>query len=547
MPSDLSELPTRPRDAALTVALLAVIASITGIGNRFAYDDVALIATNDRVHSLQAFWQRFAEPYWPETFAHTLYRPITTLGFAFQWTAGAGSPFVFHLVSILLYAACAVGVLLLARQILWPTAAWFAAALFAVHPVHVEAVANVVGQAELVATGAIVFAAWWYLRARRSGALSARDVGVVALLYAIGLLAKEGAIVLPALLVAAELTVIRRVSAQRSIRLAAWVPTLIALACVAIALLFVRRAVIGSWLGDFPIPALENLSSTERVLTMLAASREWIRLLIWPSLLSFSYSPPYLDIVKAPALSMVYGVVLIVGVVMAVVTTQRRAPAIAFGALWFAIAILPVSNLFFVSGVFIAERTLFAPSVGFVFVVAGVLELLWPRVKSAEARRALTIAMGVVLFAGALRSMLRQRAWFDTAHITTAGVRDLPDAYTVDALYGEDLATRRAYGTAEKWLRRSIALFGTDPEVHVELANLYVSNNQWAAAESTFNQALAIDPKLSSARAGLVLCLVHAKNYVDARKQAEIGVASGESVETFTRLVAAIDSAAKMP
>ena len=142
MNSDLTNIPARPRAAALTVALLSIAASIAGIGNRFAYDDVPLIATNDRVHTITDWWLRFAEPYWPETFAHTLYRPITVLGFSIQWTLGAGGPLVFHVVSILLYAACTVGVLLLARQLLAPAAAWLAAALFAVHPVHVEVVAN---------------------------------------------------------------------------------------------------------------------------------------------------------------------------------------------------------------------------------------------------------------------------------------------------------------------------------------------------------------------------------------------------------------------
>ena len=153
----------------------------------------------------------------------------------------------------------------------------------------------------------------------------------------------------------------------------------------------------------------------------------------------------------------------------------------------------------------------------------------------------------MVLLAGAARSAVRQRAWFDTAHITTAGVRDLPDAYTVDALYGEYLATRHAAGTAEKWLRRAIGLYPGDPEVHVELANLYVEAGLWPAAEAMFEEALQIDPKLSSARVGVVLCRIQAKDFAGARKQADIGVASGESVDTFKQLLAAIDSGSKTP
>ena len=324
---------------------------------------------------MHAWWLRFAEPYWPETFAHALYRPITILGFAIQWTLGGGSPFVFHATSILLYALCAVGVLLLARQILSPAAAWFAGAIFAVHPVHVEAVANVVGQSELLAGASLVFGAWWYLRARNAGVLSPRDVGVVAGLYALGLLSKESAIVLPALLAAAELTVLRKPGGRT--HTSVWLPTLAALVLVAVGALFLRRQVIGTWLGDSPVPALNALSRGERILTMLAASREWVRLLFWPSLLSFSYSPPYLAIVTTPSAQILPGVALVLAMIVSIAVGLRRAPAIAFGVMWLAIALVPVSNVFFATGVFIAERTLFAPSVGVAVAVAGLVQLLW--------------------------------------------------------------------------------------------------------------------------------------------------------------------------
>jgi hypothetical protein len=316
---------------------------------------------------------------------------------------------------------------------------------------------------------------------------------------------------------------------------------------VAIGSLALRRAVIGEWLGDFPVPALKHLSAGERALTMLAASREWVRLLVWPSLLSFSYSPPYLPIVTTPSAPILGGVLLVLAVIASVVLSYRRAPVIAFGTLWFAIALLPVSNLVFVSGVFVAERTLFLPSVGFVIAVVGIAQAAWPRVRSLQLRRLLGGVVAAALLAGLIRSAVRQRAWFDTGHITTAGVRDLPNAYTVNALYGEYLATRRAAGTAEMWLRRAMALFPSDAEPVVELGNLYVEAKVWPAAQAMFRRALAIDSASASARAGLILCLVQAKDYAAARAEAETGVAQGTAVATFRQLIAAIDSAAKAP
>ena len=130
---------------------LAIAASGTSLGNGFALDDLALVAGNSRVHSLDQWWRLFALPYWPPQYGASLYRPVVTLGYALQWIAGNGSPWVFHLASVALYVGVCVAVLALLLEIASPMGAVVGAALFAVHPVHVEAVANVVGQCELIA------------------------------------------------------------------------------------------------------------------------------------------------------------------------------------------------------------------------------------------------------------------------------------------------------------------------------------------------------------------------------------------------------------
>jgi hypothetical protein len=268
-----------------------------------------------------------------------------------------------------------------------------------------------------------------------------------------------------------------------------------------------------------------------------------VRLLVWPSTLSLSYSPPYLPIVHAISAEVLPGIVILVTLIAVAVYAVRRAPLVTFVITWMAISLAPVSNVFFVSGVFVAERTLFMPSVGFALAVGALVGALWARMRADAARDAAIGLFATVLIAAAARSALRQRAWADNAHILTAAARVLPNAYTVDALYGEFLATQGATGSAERWLLRAIALYPSDPEIHVELANLYTAANRWPAAQSLFSQALAIDSTLPSARAGLVLCLVHAHDYRNARAQAELGIQSGLSVETFRELVTAIDAA----
>jgi protein O-mannosyl-transferase len=133
-----------------TVALLALLATITTLGHDFTYDDRGVVFENERIHSLAHLPRLIAETYWPPKYGGDGYRPVVMVMFTMEWAAAHGAPWVFHLVNIVLAVATALAVFWCASAILPRFGAWVAAALFAVHPVHVEVTGNVVGQSELV-------------------------------------------------------------------------------------------------------------------------------------------------------------------------------------------------------------------------------------------------------------------------------------------------------------------------------------------------------------------------------------------------------------
>jgi hypothetical protein len=143
------------------VALIALAASVTSLGNGFVYDDLPIIANNRQVHDLSTWWTLFGSSYWPAQYGESLYRPVSMLSYAVQWAIGNGNPLAFHSVSVVLYILLSIAVLLLLRELLDEPAALAGAALFAAHPLHTEAVANVVGQAELLAGLGVVSAVFW--------------------------------------------------------------------------------------------------------------------------------------------------------------------------------------------------------------------------------------------------------------------------------------------------------------------------------------------------------------------------------------------------
>ncbi|MBW3553402.1 MAG: hypothetical protein KY466_07830, partial [Gemmatimonadetes bacterium] len=144
---------TRLQIAAGAVALLAVLVYANAARNGFALDDEFIILRNDTVHGIDRVDDALSSPYWPGAPGRiAMYRPVTSASFALEWDLwGADRPGGYHITNVLLHAAVSVLVLLLLHTLagLWPAVA--GGALFAVHSVHVEAVANIVGRGELLA------------------------------------------------------------------------------------------------------------------------------------------------------------------------------------------------------------------------------------------------------------------------------------------------------------------------------------------------------------------------------------------------------------
>ncbi|HXV85997.1 MAG TPA: hypothetical protein VD793_04825, partial [Gemmatimonadales bacterium] len=152
--------------AALVAAVAAGLVYTGSLRNRWALDDHPVIEANPAAHSISAALGAAFSPYWPPEGQHSagLYRPVTVLSYAVDWVVSGGRPWWFHLTNLVLHGlVTGLSVLVLARW-LTPVGSLVAGLVFAVHPVHVEAVANVVGRAELLAAAGMLAAV---LAARR--------------------------------------------------------------------------------------------------------------------------------------------------------------------------------------------------------------------------------------------------------------------------------------------------------------------------------------------------------------------------------------------
>lgn len=526
--------------ALFMLIVLASVATLPSLTNGFAFDDIFLVRDNPRVHDLLAPWTYARESYWLTHYCCAMYRPLTIWLLAIQWAIGDGTPLVFHIVSVVGYMLTVTVVFWLLRSAVEARAAWMGAAVFAVHPVHVEATGNIVGQAELWVGLAAVSALLLYVRFRRQGALPAPVQVAILGLVAVGSLAKEQAFVIPLLLVAAEFTFTgdRRPWADR---LGQQRQLFLSVLLVLTVVFWIRWTVLSGLGGGPPFVVLRDATLGQRLLTVLGVVPEWVRLLLWPARLRADYGPPAHDVAVGFGAAQTAGILLLAGAAAAAIWSWRRARVLAFGILWIGIALLPVSNLFFTTGVLIAERTLYLPSVGVALGVAAVAGYVAAKERLPRAvQSAVGFALAGVIAAGALASGLRQRVWRDNESLFAATLRDAPENYRSYKYYGRHLVTEGAPEAAIPYFRHAIALYPRDPVVAEDLAQLLRVAGRCAEAVEVLDGVLRRLPNRSVARAKAFYCLLEIGEFDRARELASAGVALGDTA--FVKLRSQADS-----
>ena len=485
------------RSAGLLVAVVAVAVFVNSLGNLYAFDDVHIIVENEAIHSMETLPGALVKPYWPHFYGRELglWRPVTTGAFGLQWILGGGSPLVFHAVNVLAHAAASVLVLLLAAQLVPLMAALVAGLLFAVHPVHVEAVANVVGFSEVFSAAVLLGACLLHVRGpERTGWGRALAIGG---LYALGFGAKESAVTLPGLILLLD-------AARRRIdlsNLGAYVRerwrVYASMAAVAGALLAGRFAILGSVANPFAPLGASELKELPRIWTLGEIWTHYVRLWAFPADLSIDYAPNVIPVSMEWHLTNTVGVVVALLLLGASLASWRRpvmepgsmtARAAGFGVVWFVIAISPVSNTLFLSGVLLAERTLYLPSVGLA-IATGWLVVRWAEVRPRVPWVLLILAL--TLFS--VRTWTRNPHWRDNAHVFAHMIGDNPHSGRSQWILGDEFLRIRAEREALRAYAAAIGVLGQDYQLLTEIAMRLMGIQRYGVAEFLLRQAQEVD------------------------------------------------------
>jgi len=511
--------------AYAAVLAVALAASVTSLANGFVFDDVRVVEQDARVHSLGRLPELLTGPYWSSDYANSAYRPATSASFAVNWAIGAGRPVVFHAMNVALHLAVVALVLALASLVLagpgavasaegrdpadgakkaraakaGSAGAVVAALWCAVQPVHVEAVANVVGRAELLAAAGYLVAVLAYLKLGDDAAVRPRGVRSGALVLAVlagaavAFGAKEHALTLPVVLVLADAW--RARSRREPLRGRIGKNALLLGGVLALALGYLAaraHAVGGSFATGVAAPGLEGASMWGRALVMAPAVLVWLEWLIVPLHLSADYLPNEFVPRAELGLAQIAGFLALATLLWSAVAARKRAPGVTVGIVWMLITAAVAANVVFPTGVILGERLAYLPSVGAAVAVGALWQLLPP----GRLRWPVTATVLALL---AARTLERIPVWHDEQRLLAALGRDAPDSYRTHWGLGAEAFKRGAFAEGEREMQAAIRINPADAALVQELGERYLETGLFAPAARYFEASYRLDPTRSDA------------------------------------------------
>jgi Flp pilus assembly protein TadD len=423
-------VPNRATVAAFLFAAVLILYWQTTASDFIAYDDDQYVFDNAFVRGTFSL----ATLKWAFTTFHAAnWHPLTWLSHILDVQLFGMNPAGHHLVNVLLHAANAVLLFLLLNRLtsaLWRSAA--VAALFALHPLHVESIAWVAERKDVLSTLFYLLTLYFY-----AGYAERRSAGrylLVLATLALGLMAKPMLVTVPVVMLLMDYWPLGRLDANGSPQKthSLWllvrekIPFLAMIAASAIVTVIAQRS------GD-ALTTLANTPLAIRLGNAAIACQGYLAKMFWPRDLAVFY--PYPEVL--PVWHLAAAVVLLTVVTIVALQQRRERPYLLVGWLWYLVTLLPVIGIVRVGLQAMADRYTYIPLTGiFIMLVWWIADISreWPR-----RIPLLALLSFVVLTACSLLTWRQLAHWKNTTTLFSHALDVTRDNYIAHSIIGRQL------------------------------------------------------------------------------------------------------------
>ncbi|RHY70381.1 hypothetical protein DYB38_008718 [Aphanomyces astaci] len=497
----------------LCVALLAFAVFANTLSCGFVWDDRAAILTNRDIRTddnTTAVGDLFVHDFWgtpiSSASSHKSFRPITVLTFRLNYAVGGFDPWGYHLLNVVLHSITSALVVVVGRRVMSiaPSSSQvhrapvLAGLLFAVHPIHCDSVASVVGRADVLCTLVSLVAFTCY-----DTAISDRTTTKwMHFILSIGLIVLELGATTLGMLVVLDLLQSYRLSTQELLAS----PTL---GRLAVLVAFGTTAIAGRILLNgphmlYPWTEMENDISllpfgTSKVLTIAHTHAWYLYKMAWPQYLSYDYGFRTIPIVHSMLdprnISTAIAYTCVVTLVFASAWHSRTSPSTLLMASFALFPFVPAANVLFPVGTIVAERLLYFPSVGVCLLAGYTLDTALHRGSHRQQVALVGIATTLLIVATA-RTLCRNRDWTDEVALFEASVKVAPWSTKVLSNLSKVLLNSDA-PRAAAYLERALHVLPHYSIGHFNLGLAYVNMGKSLHCMDSLLKAIDVDHSLA--------------------------------------------------
>ncbi|KAK6487890.1 protein O-mannosyl-transferase TMTC3-like isoform X2 [Huso huso] len=486
----------------------------------FVFDDVSAILDNEDLRPSTPLKNLFHNDFWgtpmTEERSHKSYRPLTVLTFRINYVFSELSAKSYHLLNLVLHAVVCLIFLRVCRLFLDQKSSLVAALLFAVHPVHTEAVTGVVGRAELLSSVFLLAAFLSYTKSKGlDNSIVWTPIALSVILVACATLCKEQGITVIGICCVYEVFVVQGFTLPHlwdtvlgilrgkdglPYSLLQTLLKLIVLMFSTLLLVIVRVQVIQSQLPVFTRfdnpAAVSQTPARQLTFNYLLPVNAW--LLLNPSELCCDWTMGTIPLVESlldmrnlaiVAFYSVLGLMVHHGVRYSVDSSKTVIMALSLIVLPF----IPASNLFFPVGFVIAERVLYVPSMGFCILVAHG----WRKTtKSCNLKKLSWIGMAIILATHAVKTVHRNWDWESEYTLFMSALKVNKNNAKLWNNVGHALENQNNYERALKYFLQATRVQPDDIGAHMNVGRTYKNLNQTKEAEDAYMIAKSLMPQI---------------------------------------------------
>lgn len=439
------------------------------------------------------------------------YRPLSMVTFAIEYEFFGLNPHISHLINVLLYALTGIMIFLLLKRLIVNKAspAWYlgfpfvATLLFIAHPIHTEVIANIKGRDEILAFLGALLAMKFTFDYLDNGKI--KYLAYSGITFFLGLLSKENTVTFLAVI---PVTTYFFTSHAMKKNMASLLP----LAGAFAVFMAIRTNILGAFTTTIPDELMNNpflhASVAEKYATIFLTLGMYIKLLFIPHPLTYDYYPYHIPIINWDDPRALVSLAAYIFLIIIALYGLKKKTVIPYGIAFYLLTLSIVSNILFPIGVFMSERFLYMPSLGFSIIMAWlILHYGQKAIKQPNIFRPVAITLLLFILAGyAVKTISRNTHWKDDFTLFTHDVNISSNSAKSNCTAGgktlekakdiEDEELKKAYlYQSINYLKKSVSIHPTYRDAWLLLGNAwYEYNKNYDSTLYCYKQILKQNP-----------------------------------------------------